>query len=185
MNGWTPTRVAIGIGLGIAALIAMFLMVQEAKSSPWQIALVTPVPADAATVDTGTPGTDVNPPTEPEPPTSGTSVGYAGYSRTPRAQTADLAVIAHHVAVPVSWALGENAETTFRWPSADADWVGTMAYRWLAFPAPPGHPNTPDGFETQHAVNLNGQRYEVLISETALIIAAELQTLSWTTVAGE
>ena len=182
MNGWTPTRVAIGIGLGIAALMAMFLMMQEAKSSPWQIALVTPAPADAATVAPDAAETDVNPPPEPELPTSGTAVGYAGYAVNPRAQTADLSIVAHHVAVPADWTRGESAETTFRWPSADADWVGTTAYHWLAFPAPPGHPSTPSGYESQHDVNVSGVRYRVLISETALPIVAQLMTLTWTDV---
>ena len=178
----TPTRLALGVALLIAVLLSMFLAVQELQGGTWRIALVEAPAADAATVDTGTPETDVNPPTEPEPPASGTAIGYAGYGRTPRAQTTDLSIIAHRVAVPVDWVDGSAAETTFRWPSADADWVGTTAYHWLAFPAPPGHPSTPSGYESQHAVNLNGQRYEVLISETALTIGTTLESLSWTDV---
>ena len=171
----TATRVAAIIGLLIALFIGGLVLVQSLQSASWQVTLVPYVAesADAATtVDPDVP--------EPEPPTSGTAVGYAGYSRTPRAQTADLSIIAHHVAVPVDWTRGEGAETTFRWPSADADWVGSTAYHWLAFPAPPGHPNTPSGYESQHDVNVSGVRYRVLISEMALTIAAQLTTLSWT-----
>ena len=156
--------------------MAVFLL-QEAKASPWEIALVTPT---APTPDPDAPATD--PATPPEPPATGTSIGFAGYSVNPRAQTADLSIVAHHVPVIVDWVDGSAAEATFRWPSADADWVGTTAFRWLAFPAPPGHPDTPDGYETQHDVNVSGVRYRVLISETALPIVAQLMTLTWTDV---
>ena len=170
----TPAQVAAIIGLLIALFIGGLVIVQSLQSASWQVTLVPYVAesADAATtVDPDVP--------EPEPPTSGTAVGYAGYSRTPRAQTADLSIIAHHVAVPVDWTRGEGAETTFRWPSADADWVGTTAYHWLAFPEPPGHPNTPTSYESQHGVSVEGVRYTVLISEAPLAIAAELMTVTW------
>ena len=64
----------------------------------------------------------------------------------------------------------------------DDDWAGTTAFHWLAFPEPPGHPNTPTGYESQHDVNVEGVRYRVLISETALTIGTTLETLTWTTV---
>ena len=177
----TPTRLILAIALLIALLLGGMFFILEFKgsaSSPLYISLVeAPVPP---TADAGDP---VEEPAEDlEPPATGTSIGYAGYSTNPRAQTADLSIVAHHVAVPVDWTDGESAETTFRWPSADTDWAGTTAYHWLAFPAPLGHPNIPTGYETQHAVNLNGQRYEVLISEVALTIGTALETLTWSTV---
>ena len=177
----TPTRLILAIALLIALLLGGLFFILEFKgsaSSPLYISLVeAPVPP---TADAGDP---VEEPAEDlEPPATGTSIGYAGYSVNPRAQTTDLAIIAHHVAVPVDWTRGESVEATFRWPSADAEWVGTTAYHWLAFPAPPGHPSTPSGYESQHDVNVSGVRYRVLISETALPIVAQLMTLTWTDV---
>ena len=176
----TPVRIAVAIAVLIAVLLGAVLVTMQLKGSPNDPLYLTIVPyqsdaADAATtVDPDVP--------EPEPPTSGVAVGYAGYSVNPRAQTTDLAIVAHHVAVPVDWTVGEPTETVFRWPAADDDWTGTVGYRWLAFPVPPGHPDEPAGFETQHAVSVAGVQYRVLISQEALTIAAELMTLNWSTV---
>ena len=179
MLNLTPVQVAVGIALVIGLFIGALVLVLQFKGSADSPLHITLVPYQAKSADAAP---MIDPSAPVVPPTSGTAVGFAGYGRTPRAQTADLSIIAHHVAVPVHWTLGETAETTFRWPSADDDWAGTTAYHWLAFPEPPGHPNTPTGYESQHDVSVTGVRYRVLISETALTIGTTLETLTWTTV---
>ena len=167
------TRIALLIGAVAAIFVLAAFLVLQLQGATWQIALV-PATADGAAMPSA-----ITPVQEPEPATSGQAVGFAFYSPNPRAQTTDLSIIAHRVPVIVNWVDGEEFEAVFRWPAADDDWQGSTAYHAIAMPSPPGSPDIPSGYETQHSVELEGVRYEVLISQNALTIEAVLMRLIW------
>ena len=172
-------RIALILG-AVAAVFALaaflVLEVKGSTDSPLHIRLV-PMEGEAAVIPN-----PINPPAqEPQPATSGQAVGYAFYSPNPRAQTTDLSIIAHRVPVIVDWVDGEEFEAVFRWPAADDDWQGSTAYHAIAVPSPPGSPDLPAGYESQHSVELSGVRYEVLIGQAASTIGTELMTLTWST----
>ena len=175
---------ALAAGAVVVVLVLGVFFLQELKGSadsPVHIRLVSgqdggaPAPAQAQT---------------------GTALGYAFYSTNPRAQTADISVLAHHTVVPVTWSKTADFDAQFLWPPVPTGWTNSdpscgqpCGYRGLAFPGVPGVPQrhtvggqvaTLDGlYETQHDLSVNGVAYDVVISKTWHDLERTAETLHW------
>ena len=201
----TPTRLALGVALLIAVLLGMLLAVREMQGGTWQIALVTPVPADAATVDTGAPETDLNPPTEPEPPAarSGMARMYAGYANVPHGGFVFSFLQSGGTGFDVHWSSVRGYEATFTTASVLPSWTSPTTctapatqcgHLAIAVPvaAPPGRPETwvlsggagevidDTTWHGQHGeLTLHGRQYYVILTDAGNISAGATVSLEW------
>ena len=193
-------KIALAAGAVAVVLVLSVFFLQELKGSadsPVHIRLVSGPGGGAAVV---IPDASLDPSSgqapAPAQAQTGAAVGFAFYSTTPRAQTADISVLAHHTVVPVTWSETDDFDTQFLWPPVPTGWTNSdpscgqpCGYRGFAFPGVPGVPqrHTVGGqvadigvaYETQHDVSVNGVAYDVVISKAWHDLERTAETLHW------
>ena len=163
----TPTlKILLGAGavvavLTLAVVVVVVLELKGSADSPLHIELVTAAGGwpDAPTAAgdycmgadsagelawTDCSGNVISSPNIPSTQ-PGQAVGFAFYSETPRAQTSDISILAHHTAIPVNWSKTAYFDAQFLWPPVPTGWTNSDAscgqpcgYRGFAFPGSSG-----------------------------------------------